>query len=210
MMMAKLADGLVDRFTAGDGKGEEDYVGEGRNAGAGGLVVDVGITKHPYYSDKALAISQSEVYNSGNGTTTGVQEQIHLLGFDSLVRLLDTKYYAPHHTLEGLGEFFSISKAMVRLRGGAEGSNGQWGSIEEQRRWIDSLGGKGGMLEQRGGKAEWVDRIEVEEADEKVEAVSSTKVREAVKKGDWGVLSDLVLTDVAMYVKNEGLYQENG
>ena len=208
-MMAKFADALVKQFTLGTEQGEEDHLGEGRTAGARNLIVDVGITKHPYYSDKALAISQSNFYNGGNGTTTGVQEQIHLLGFDSLVRLLDSKYYAPHHTLEGLSEFFNISKVMVRLRGGAEGSSGQWGSIEEQRRWIDGLDGKGGLLEQRGGKAEWIDRIEVEEADEKVEAVSSTKVREAVRKDDWGTLNGLVLADVAAYVRSEGLYQDD-
>ena len=168
-----------------------------------GLVVDVGITKHPYYADKAAAISESGFYSEGNGGI-GVKHQVHLLGYDSLIRLLDTKYYPPDHSLQGLGDFFAKHRVVVRLRAGDK-----WGSVEEQERWIKDLQGRHGELERRGGNSEWAEKIEVEAIQgEGEESISSTKVRDAVKREDREALRGMVGNEVVEYVFNERLYQE--
>lgn len=171
-----------------------------KEGGEEGLVVDVGITKHPYYADKAAAIAADDK------TYRGVEEQVHLLGFDSLIRFLDCKYYPPQHTLECLEGFFAAHKVVVRLRTGDK-----WGDVQEQRRWVENLGGQGGELERRGGKGEWAERIEIEEEGKEgeEEVISSTKVREAVKRRDEGALKGLVPAEVAEYVLREGLYQDD-
>lgn len=65
-------------------------------------------------------------------------------------------------------------------------------------------------MEKDGGKREWVTkgRIAMCEGREGVEAISSTRVREAVKQGDGELLGNLVTSGVAEWILSEGLYLE--
>lgn len=66
-----------------------------------------------------------------------------------------------------------------------------------------------GDREAEGGRREWAERIElVEGRREGEEAVSSTRVREAVKSGDRDMLHKLVSNGVADWVLREGLYAD--
>ncbi|KAL8867799.1 MAG: hypothetical protein Q9174_005426, partial [Haloplaca sp. 1 TL-2023] len=147
------------------------------------LAVDVGVTKKPYYNDKAVAIEESHEYEDQD---TGQQpEQVHLLGFDSLIRLLDTKYYPPSHKLTPLEPFFERHRIRVTRRS-QEGSD--WGTGADQDRYVEELAV--GKMNNAGGSPQWAQRIEMVEGEG--EDISSTRVRESAAKEDWDVVQELV------------------
>ncbi|CAG8907599.1 unnamed protein product [Penicillium salamii] len=53
-------------------------------------LVDIGVTRNPYFVDKATAIETSDSYPVA-------LEQVHLTGYDTLIRIFNSKYY-PQHT----------------------------------------------------------------------------------------------------------------
>ncbi|KAJ5041146.1 uncharacterized protein L3040_005698 [Drepanopeziza brunnea f. sp. 'multigermtubi'] len=144
--------------------------------------IDIGLTKLPYFADKALHISPSEAYPLQD------TEQVHLIGYDTLVRCLDTKYYPPAHTLAPLQPFLAKHKLRVTYR-----ADDEWGDKAAQTKFLSDVGE--GSLESLGGLREWVvdKRIEmVEGRKEGEEVISSTKVREAAKLRDEEKLGSLV------------------
>ena len=161
------------------------------------LAVDIGVTKHPYFHDKAISVDDSKYYA---GPTTGEQpQQVHLLGFDSLIRLLDAKYYPPDHTLNPLSALFN--KHRIRVTRRMEDGD-KYGTAEEQDRIWEALAK--GERESEGGKREWAESIEMLEGEG--EAASSTMVREGVGRGDWALVERLVGKGVREQVQREGLY----
>ncbi|KAL8831182.1 MAG: hypothetical protein Q9170_005410 [Blastenia crenularia] len=166
----------------------------------GPLAVDVGITKEPYFHDKAIGIEESGYYAD---ETSGQQpQQVHLLGFDSLIRLLDTKYYPPKHTLEPVNALFGRHRIRVTRR--TEDDN-KWGSKEEQDRYWEALAN--GDRKTEGGKKEWAERIEMVEGEG--DAISSTRVRTFAGKCDWENVEKLVGRGVREWIEAEGLYKVN-
>ncbi|KAK0107207.1 hypothetical protein ONS95_003909 [Cadophora gregata] len=160
--------------------------------------IDIAVTTLPYFADKYPHISPSEAYPFPR------TEQVHLIGYDTLVRLLDTKYYPPSHNLKPIQPFLEKHRLRVTYR-----ADDEWGDREAQDRYLRELGE--GKREDVGGLREWVTekRIEmVEGRKDGEEVVSSTKVRNAVSKGDEEALGKLVTTGVKDWVLREGLYRE--
>ena len=174
------------------------------DGGLENVVVDVGVTKQARFVDKARAIEECGAYSSiddDGGKTTF--EQVHLTGFDTLVRLLDTKYYPPTYTLAPLGELFEKHRVRVTRRTGDA-----WGESEEQDEYVKKL--QRGEMEDKGGKREWAERIElVEGRKEGEEIVSSTKVREASKDRDEVALMKLVPEGIGRWILDANLYSLN-
>lgn len=84
-----------------------------------------------------------------------------------------------------------------------------WGEREAQARVLRDLGE--GRREAEGGRREWVGRFEmVEGMGRGEEGVSSTRVREAVRRGDREALRRLLSVRVGEWVAREGLYLEGG
>ena len=161
------------------------------------LAVDIGVTKHPYFHDKAISIDDADYYTE---QSTGEKpQQAHLLGFDSLTRLLDTKYYSPTHTLDPLSALFA--KHRIRVTRRIEDGD-KYGTVEDQERVREALAD--GQRELEGGKKEWAERIEMVEGEG--ETVSSTRVRKGVIDGDWALVERLVGKGVREYVHKERLY----
>jgi nicotinamide-nucleotide adenylyltransferase len=159
-------------------------------------VVDVGVTKLPYFHEKAATITASGMY----APTT---EQVYLTGYDTLVRLLDPKYYPPKHRLDTLEPFMSRNRIRVTYRADAS-----WGSKAEQEEYLANLAQ--GEREHEGGRREWADRIDLVEGRlDGEEIISSTKVREAARRGDQEALKKLVTDGVAEWVVAEGLYRDD-
>lgn len=152
--------------------------------------IDIGVTKFPYFSDKAESIQQSKAYPQD---TT----QVHLTGFDTLIRILDSKYY-DDKTLKSLDPFLSRHRLRVTYR-----ATDKWGGKEEQDAYLQKL--EEGGRESEGGKREWATRIEMVDG-VAAGGISSTKVREAVGKVDEGELKRLCTEEVAGYVLQEKLY----
>ncbi|KAH8179190.1 cytidylyltransferase [Sarocladium implicatum] len=168
-----------------------------RNAENGpDLHVDVGVTTEPYFHDKALAIQHSEFYGTGSATPL----QVFLAGFDTLIRVFNPKYYegADGGMKAALGPFFESSRLRVTLRG-----DDDWGSTEEQRQWVKDLAAGG--LEAKGGRKEWLDKIELVDGVEGG-VVSSSRVREAVKLGKR--VDGMVGREVMSWIEEQGLYRD--
>ena len=169
------------------------------------VIVDVGVTKEARFIDKARILEAQEEYiGQGNGDTANPVEQVHLIGFDTLIRLLDTKYYPPKHTLEPLEDLFKKHRVRVTKR-----TNDAWGGREEQDQYVRKIAE--GKMGANGPRKEWAQRIDlVEGRKEGEEIVSSTKVREAAKAGDEEALKMLVTDGVARWILDEKLYLEAG
>ena len=164
--------------------------------GIKGLVVEVGVIKSPLYLDKTAVIEQSGQYGEGNAGP----EQVHLTGFDSMIRLFDTKYYPPHHTLHPLEAIFSKHRIRVTKRTGDK-----WGDRREQEAYLQALAN--GDRENEGAKRQWATRIDlVDNRSEIEEVISSTKVRNAVKDRDGYALSRLVTDGVKDWMLDQKLY----
>lgn len=183
---------------------EELVNGMAADGGSEGIVVDVGVTKKARFVDKARVIEECGDYCSvdDEGEKEPI-EQVHLTGFDTLVRLLDIKYYPPNHTLAPLEELFEKNRVRVTRRTGDA-----WGGREEQDEYMAKLQ-RGDMVD-KGGKKEWAERIDlVEGRKEGEEIVSSTKVREASKKRNEVALMKLVTEGVGKWILDEKLYVDS-
>lgn len=163
-----------------------------------GFGIDIGVTKLPYFADKAKSIEESGLY-------PGSTQQVHLLGYDTLTRLLSTKYYPPTHTLQPLHPFLEKHRLLVTYR-----ADDDWGTRAEQDEYLKDI--EEGRRDGDGAKREWVGegRIRmVEGRKDGEEIISSTRVREAAKKGDREALEKLVTKGVGDWVLGERLYLDD-
>lgn len=136
--------------------------------------IDICVTKKPYFVDKAAAIEAYDCYSD-------VLEQIHLTGYDTLIRIFNTKYYPPEHTLQPLASLFSKHRLRVTMR-----PSDEWGSREDQEEFVRSLAR--GDREAEGGLREWAQKIQLVEGRKPGDpSVSSTRARDAIH----GAVEDL-------------------
>ncbi|KAL2223358.1 putative cytidylyltransferase [Thermoascus aurantiacus ATCC 26904] len=185
VMMDLLARDLRSRLSAAAGGSAQDDVPQ----------IDIGVTKKPYFVDKAAEIERAGVYPKSI-------EQVHLTGYDTLIRIFNPKYYPPEHTLKPLEPFLAQNRLRVTMR-----PDDEWGGREEQEAYLRDIAQ--GSLESLGGKREWAQRIQlVEGAQKGEEVVSSTKAREAAKSGQ-GNLDLLVPSNVRDYVISQELYKDD-
>lgn len=186
------------------------------------VMVDIGVTKKPYFHDKAAAIAASGLYydrhfsEGGSGEDThldGKMEQVYLVGFDTLIRLLNPNYYPPSRTsLRALDPFFSTSRVRVTRRPGGDYGQGMDGGRELQDEYVRALAA--GEREGEGGQREWAQRVKLvgrsggeEEMEE--EMISSTKVRGEMKRGNEEVMKRLVPEEVGRFILDQGLYRQD-
>ncbi|KAJ5368350.1 uncharacterized protein N7496_008110 [Penicillium cataractarum] len=156
--------------------------------------IDIAVTKKPYFIDKAAAIEASDHYPSP-------LEQVHLVGYDTLIRIFNPKYYPPEHTLQRLGPLFSQHRLRVTLRPGDD-----WGDREEQEGFLASLAR--GDREAEGAPREWAQKIQfIEGRKPEDPPVSSTRAREAAQSAPQD-LEWLVPDNVRQFVLSERPYSE--
>ena len=166
--------------------------------------IDIGLTKEPYYTDKSVAIERE------GGAVYGAEARhVHLVGYDTLIRFCNPKYY-PNHTpsLSALQPFFDAGhklRVTQRPEDADDASSKEFGSVEEQEAYLRNI--KEGGLEKEGFEARWRDGIEMVGGTGK--GVSSTRVRRAAKEGRWGEVGELCTEGVAGWVRDQGLYGED-
>lgn len=175
------------------------------NADVANVSIDVGLTKEPYYNDKSAAIADTipRIYPSN-------PSHIHLVGYDTLIRFCDPKYY-PNHTppLSALKPFFEANhKLRVTLRPTDEddASSTGFGTPEEQELYVKSL--TQGQHVSTGFEAAWAQHISTIRA-EGVVGVSSTRVRKAAYEGRWDDVGKLCTEGVASWIQDQNLYSEH-
>ncbi|MCJ1232943.1 hypothetical protein MMC14_000897 [Varicellaria rhodocarpa] len=135
-MMTLMAENLVQSLSRTSAQSNEDNI-----------AVDIGVTKYPFFVDKSAVISSSGLYLFPEMPV----EQVHLVGFDTLIRVLDPKYY-PSHTLAPLDELFTHHRLRVVYR-----TDDGWGGRQEQDAYLHGL--REGKMEAEGGKREWAEKI---------------------------------------------------
>jgi nicotinamide-nucleotide adenylyltransferase len=158
-------------------------------------LIDVGLVKQPYFHDKAAAVDGSDVY-------PGSPQQVHLVGFDTLIRIFNTKYYAPDHNLRVLEPFLSKHRLRATYR-----TDDGWCSRHQQDQYVQDIA-DGGRLND-GAQREWAQQLSlVEGRGEGEEIISSTLARKAAKN-DPAHLVKYVMPTVREWIVSEKLYMED-
>ncbi|KAF2261459.1 Nucleotidylyl transferase [Lojkania enalia] len=168
------------------------------------ITVDIGLTKEPYYTDKSTAIM-----NEPGPPYPSNPKHVHLLGYDTLIRFCNPKYYPNHNPpLSALTPFFHTGhKLRVTQRpcDKNDKSSAEFGTVEEQEKYLQML--RDGEFEEAGFERAWADCIDMVKGEEGL-GISSTRVRTAAKEGDWEVLGQLCTERVAACVEAMGCYGE--
>ncbi|TGJ79457.1 hypothetical protein E0Z10_g9304 [Xylaria hypoxylon] len=195
------------------GKRAVENRGQSLGADIGCEAVDIAVTTEPYFHAKAQAIAISDFYqgvdalNQPEGAVSidnAVEsDQVYLTGYDTLIRIFNPKYYANNSMKASLDPFFAHAGLRVTMR-----TDDDWGDAAQQISYLDEL--RAGKLEEAGGRAEWVDRIEMVQGRKGDEAIiSSTKVRDAARGQDWEALGVLVGADMVTWIRENGLYADD-
>ncbi|EXJ77703.1 hypothetical protein A1O3_09932 [Capronia epimyces CBS 606.96] len=216
VMMVLMAEQLRAAF--GDAAGSTSNTNTDPAAGnTRAPVVDIGITKEPYFIDKASCIDQSNVYRPEEDGS--FVEQIHLTGFDTLIRIFTPKYY-PNHTppLSALAPFLSRHRLRATVRvetdspspnlKDAQGEPGsEFDTVEGQVAYVDRIAR--GDMEAQGLKREWATKVELVIDDSgEAQGVSSTRVRDAARAARFDEVEMLVGKRVTEWIKQRGLYRD--
>ncbi|KAF7855364.1 hypothetical protein EAF04_010107 [Stromatinia cepivora] len=128
--------------------------------------IDIALTSLPYFHSKSAAIEASTLYPQG---TT----HIHCTGYDTLIRVLNPKYYPPIHDLTPLIPFLSSHKLRVTYR------SDQSLTLSDPDTYLSALPTQ---LPTLGGKREWISEKRIYMAPGlEGEEISSTRVRAAIK-----------------------------
>lgn len=129
-------------------------------------------------TDQAIFADKSLLVQSWIKDTVGVIEGLKLtflLGYDTLVRVFDNKYYEPIPTTVALRDFMEQNDLFSVTRDDDKNS-----SIAEQLQYVDKI--KAGKIEDC--LSEWGDKIFVTSGDAEVLKLSSSKIRSQVEAGD--------------------------
>ncbi|KAM3072713.1 hypothetical protein ACMFMF_007046 [Clarireedia jacksonii] len=179
------------------------------------IPIDIALTSQPFFHQKSLSISTSP------SPYPEETIHIHLTGFDTLIRVLNPKYYS-EGDLSPLVPFLGKHGLRVAWRD-TEGEE-EW-SRERQEEWVRNMKGR---VEEMGGSRGWFREgegqagIEMADLEGRGTGISSSRVREVVREvaGRIGekdgnvkeeiqkALNGLVSEGVKVWIVEEGLYME--
>ncbi|KAK3900150.1 hypothetical protein C8A05DRAFT_17506 [Staphylotrichum tortipilum] len=180
----------------------------------GAFSVDLGLATVPYFHDKSAVLASTGFYHGQPDTNHGVDktEQVFLVGYDTLIRIFNPKYYGPLDPAarsemtpmqEALGPFFERAKLRMTMR-----ADDEWGGAAEQAAYLETLSQADG-LSSVGGSKEWGRRIKMVEGRKAgADVISSTYARAAAQAQDWDRLSVMVTPGVRRRIEQEGLYSQ--
>jgi nicotinamide-nucleotide adenylyltransferase len=169
------------------------------------ISIDIGLTKEPYYSDKSAAVKETAppFYSLD-------PIHIHLVGYDTLIRFCNPKYYTNHDPpLSALKPFFDAGhklRVTQRPADASDAASSEFGTVQEQEKYLQNL--RDGEQEKVGFKPAWGERIDMAQAEKGV-GISSTRVRKAAKEGKWDEVGELCTEGVAAWIKDQALYSED-
>lgn len=147
-----------------------------------GIAVSVGLTVHGKYVDKYA------VLKSFYGQTNVMS---FLVGFDTLIRIFDSKYYSPQLPAEALKEFMSSAELCCLTREGEHPSESQMNYASDITR---------GIFEPTIPRS-WGPKVRVMANDTRFESVSSSAIRKAVASAcSLEVLKKLTPLPIAKYI----------
>ncbi|SSD60262.1 related to Promoter of filamentation protein 1 [Saccharomycodes ludwigii] len=120
---------------------------------------------------------------------------VYLLGFDTLVRLFDIKYYSPLSVEEALGNFMKSNELFCLTRSSSLDKD------NEQVRWLEN---------NKNIPLEWKNKITLHHnSDEKLSNISSSNIRALVVDGEIKSTQSLVSNRIFDYInKNPKLFTQ--
>lgn len=155
--------------------------------------VKVGLTNHAKFVDKSESI---KAYLNDNLLLTSGTRLTFLVGFDTLVRILDPKYYTTGTLQQCLNSFFEISDLFCLTRN--DGSI----SLEGQFQYLESM--SNGKLENI--PKSWSSKIFLFHNESlRLSEISSSYIRTNIREGkeEW---FDKSIPDIRNYIIKEGIY----
>ncbi|WBW75443.1 nicotinamide-nucleotide adenylyltransferase [Schizosaccharomyces osmophilus] len=145
--------------------------------------VSIALCKYALFADKCVCLSK---YCSP-------KEQIYLVGFDTLIRILNCKYYPEKSIQKTLSPFFERSRILCFYRETDDSTR------EELQKTYPSKLEKG---ELENVATEWSTRIHFAKLDSNMgKGVSSTAIRKAISSGNEGVQSRMIPNEVLTIIK---------
>jgi nicotinamide-nucleotide adenylyltransferase len=142
----------------------------------------IALSKHPKFVDKAKDVA---------GSFPSSKEVVWLVGYDTLIRILDKQYYT--NTLEeSLKAFWERNRLVCAIRG----------DEAMERTFLERVrtGGVDGV------PTSWAEYIRIIEPVGKEH--SSTRARKAAAEGRWDEVRTIVPEEIATYIQKERLYIE--
>ena len=166
--------------------------------------IDIGLTKEPYYTNKSFAIATAAKSGEVKEYPPEV-DQVHLMGYDTLIRFLDPKYYKSFNPpLSALESFFESGYGAICTKRAASQSGDFSDLVAEQEAYLEDL--RAGKLEKEGFKPAWAKNLAMVEASSEAEGVSSTLVRKAAKSKDWDAVKKMCSEGISEWIRSEALY----
>lgn len=141
------------------------------------------LSKHPRFVDKAKEVAIAFPL---------AKQVVWLVGYDTLIRILDTKYYYPETLEESLKLFWGRNRLVCAVRGDEDVERAFMGKI------------RAGEID--GVPVSWAKYIKMIDPVGKED--SSTRVRKAAARENWEELTKLVPGEIAAYLQKEQLYTE--
>ena len=131
------------------------------------------------------------------------------MGYDTFVRLLDPKYYTSFFPpLAALAPYFQAGHRIRVTRRVDDADSSGRDSGELQAELLERL--RRGEMEDLGADRAWAEQIEMVEGENEGVGVSSTKIREAARNGDWDLVERMCTPSVGAWVRDMGLYKDEG
>lgn len=156
------------------------------------IPVSVALTNHAKFADKSSVVTGW--VNEVIGEISEIKFSF-LLGFDTLIRVFDPKYYNPVPISEALADFMKLNEFFCLTRTDDKNNN-----MDAQHQYLQDV--SEGRTEL---PAEWAGKIHLVEGDEKFLHVSSSSIRKnaALQTHNW---QNDVTSTIGEFIKRENLY----
>lgn len=158
--------------------------------------VSIALTNHAKFVDKSTSIT--DFFKRESPKEVAVPRLTFLLGFDTLIRVLDPKYYSPLKMLDALHEFMATTDMFALTR--ADDSQ----AVDDQLLLVHRI--ESGEYPET--PSLWARNIIIQPFDESqshIASVSSSSVRQAIQSGQ--VVNLPLLSEVVEYIKLHKLYE---
>ncbi|KAK9460081.1 uncharacterized protein V1516DRAFT_626971 [Lipomyces oligophaga] len=152
------------------------------------IKVAIAITPFARFIDKAEAVADA---------FPGVQEQEYLTGFDTLIRLLDSKYYPGQSLSTALDKFMSQCSIVCYIR-----DSPSYGTASEQQSYVDDIGnGKNDQIPRA-----WASKIDLRPYEDNTEIFRKLPSASLACSLDLSLVSSTSARDAAKYGKVSSIY----
>lgn len=159
--------------------------------------VSIGLTDHAKFVDKSVSILKYIQATLPNIELNDLKLTF-LVGFDTLVRIFNPKYYLPDKLLESLSIFMKTTDLFCLTRNDDKISN------KEQTQYVSDI--SNGKLEHV--PSHWSSNIHLinntDDSADKIGLISSSSIRKEISQNNW---HNQVIPEIKEYIVKEGLYE---